>query len=82
MGIYTLRKAFLVHGQGIYLKAADPILDHGEKLFIIPPLKIADGYIRMRAFSGIHDFNGKLWITDPAADEGSIKYQGFYKSIP
>ncbi len=47
----------------------------------MPPLEIADGDIRVGAFPGIHDFYGKLGITDPAADKSGIKNQGLHKSI-
>ena len=48
---------------------------------IHPVFHIADGDIRMGAFTGCHDFNGKLWIADPSADQRRIKYKGFHKSV-
>ena len=53
----------------------------GKQLLIHPVFHIADGDIRMGAFTGCHDFNGKLWIADPSADQRRIKYKGFHKSV-
>ena len=82
MGKYALRQTLLVHGQSVHNQTADPVPDGAEELPVHPVLHIAEGDVRVGAFTGAHDLHGELGITDPAPDQGSVEHKSLYKSVP
>ncbi|CCZ61354.1 uncharacterized protein BN544_03684 [Hungatella hathewayi CAG:224] len=81
MRIKAFRQAFLVHGQRVYFQFIDPVLDHGQKLFIYPALHVAEGDIGVRTLSGAGNLHGKLRIADTAADQGRVENKSFHKPV-
>ena len=82
MGKETLCQAFLIHGQCIYLQILNPFLDFIQELLIHPVFHITDGNVSVGALSGGCDFHGKPGIPDSPPNQGSVKNQGFHKTIP
>ena len=78
----TLCQALLIHREGIYLKAFDPAFDRVKEFLVHPVFHVAEGNVRVGAFTGVHDLHGEFWVAYVPADQGCVEDQRFHKTVP